>query len=159
MNVLQVRGRQVGIAVAAAAVVTGGAVWAATPTSGGPHPLPLPAASSAPATPSDSPTPTPSPTLSPTPSPTPSPDPATPTTTPQATAAKAHASKTPITEVTPGTHCNCDNTTPSRNPDCHYDAQGRLMACGPILSLSPLPNPAASPSRFTAGTVPPGARL
>ncbi|WP_180290425.1 hypothetical protein [Streptomyces sp. TLI_171] len=64
--------------------------------------------------------------------------------TPTATAGSPKASRTPITEVVPGTHCNCDDTTPSRNPDCHYNAEGRLMACGPILSLSPLPNPAAT---------------
>ncbi|GAA2741725.1 MULTISPECIES: hypothetical protein [Kitasatospora] len=64
-----------------------------------------------------------------------------------------------MTEISPGHDCNCDNHTFSRNPTCAYDPSGRLMTCDPVLTLSPLPNPAASPSRFTPGTVPPGGHL
>ncbi|MFJ5924258.1 hypothetical protein ACIQF6_16830 [Kitasatospora sp. NPDC092948] len=146
---------------AAVAVVAGGMLWAAH---SGPAPQPAtpPQAAavvagtpsgSAPPTPTASPTPADSPSPLGSPSPTGEPE-TTAAATPRSTATgtKPKATWKPITEATPGTHPNSDDTRSTRNPDCHYNQSGRLMACGPILSLSPAaPNPGASPSSLRAG--------
>ncbi|MGX4736834.1 hypothetical protein [Kitasatospora griseola] len=157
MKVPQGGRARAGVVLAAAAVVAGGTLWAAHP---GPAPQPATPPQAAPVvaeTPSESASP--SPTESPAPAETAT---LTPTEEPETTAAatprstvtgaKPKATRTPITEVTPGTHPNSDDTRPTRNPDCHYDRSGRLMACGPILSLGPVaPNPHTSPSSLPAG--------
>ncbi|WP_354637550.1 hypothetical protein [Kitasatospora camelliae] len=116
---------------------------------------------------------TPSPTLSPTPDATldaaPSPSPsltAAPDTpgaagsAPTGPAATRRATSTavPRWQISPRTdHPNSDNTVPSRNPTCAYDAAGRLMMCGPVLTPTPVPDPARSRSSAPS-TVPPGGR-
>ncbi|WP_157852324.1 hypothetical protein [Kitasatospora sp. NRRL B-11411] len=102
--------------------------------------------------------------MSPSPSATPSPtltgppadDSPAAAATPHPTATKPRAAKTtPRTEVSPKPALPGEEGTYARRPGCFYDPQGRLMTCDPVLTATPLPNPAvpgipyASPSRQT----------
>ncbi|WP_033820205.1 hypothetical protein [Kitasatospora sp. MBT63] len=157
------RGRVRPAALAAVGIVgaAGLAVWALTGS--GPAPARTPAAvpnlSAAPspaASLSPSPAPSPPPGAEPTAPPATDPAPAlsTPAATVQATTAAKSAAPTrrattkPRSEITPGTdNCHCDHHPAPVDPNCQRDAAGTVMTCDPVRTLTPPPDPAASPKQ------------
>ncbi|WP_371496352.1 hypothetical protein OG871_10865 [Kitasatospora sp. NBC_00374] len=133
------------------------AVAPATPgLSAGPSASPSPSPSAAAATgpsdqPSTGPSAEPSTPANSGPTAVPSARPAT-----KAAAPTRRATATPRSEISPRTDdCGCDHRPAPVNPDCQRDPAGNVMTCGPVLTPTPPPNPAASPKQYTGPPAPP----